>query len=130
MIDARVVVERFLETFSTGDIPAILDMMTDDATWWVAGSVAGISGCNDKDTLGTLLREVRTVYAEGRLQITPVSMIVEGASVACEATSHALLWDGRTYANQYHFRFETRDGKIGSVREYSDTQHMVDTFAQ
>ncbi len=32
---AKEVVTRFFETFSSGDVPAILDALDDGAVWWV-----------------------------------------------------------------------------------------------
>lgn len=128
MSGAKAVVERFLAVFSTGDVDAILAMMTEDAQWWVAGAVDGISGSNGREELGRLLRQVAPLYADARLPITPTSMIGEGSFVACEARSRTALRDGRVYANEYHFVFHVIEGKIGLVREYSDTQHMVDVF--
>lgn len=130
MSTPRAVVERFLTIFSSGDVHAILDMLTEDASWWVAGHIEGISGSNGKQELGRLLLQVAPLYTEGRLPITPVSMIAEGSFVACEARSRSDLIDGRTYANEYHFLFEVAGEKIRQVREYSDTQHMVETFKE
>lgn len=128
MTEPKVLVRNFLEAFSSGDIDNVLDLLGDDATWWVAGSVPGISGTLSKSELGDLLRSVKPLYEEGRLPITPTEMIAEGSRVACEALSNARLWDGRTYANQYHFVFDIHEDCIVKVREYSDTQHMVETF--
>jgi len=48
--------------------------------------------------------------------------------VAVEAESYAELHNGRLYRNSYHFLFELEDGKIKLIREYLDTQHVIDTF--
>ena len=129
MSNSKDVVRRFLETFSTGDVDAILGMLTDDATWWVAGRIEGMSGTQPKPALGEILRQVNPLYRGGALKIDPSSMIAEGMQVACEATSHAELHDGRVYENQYHFLFVVSEDRIASVREYSDTQHMLETFS-
>lgn len=129
MMPPKEVVTRFFATFSTGDVPKILDQLTDDATWWVSGRVPGMSGTNDKDTLGKLLEAVKPLYVQGALTMTPTAMIAEGDCVACEAESHADLVDGRMYANQYHFLIEVSGTKVRGVREYSDKNHMVETFS-
>ncbi len=129
MSDPKQVVADFLATFSAGDVDAILARLTDDATWWVAGTIDGMSGTNDKPTLESILRQVKPMYRAGALRITPSSMIAEGDRVACEATSHAELQSGRVYANEYHFLFEVAGDRIRRVREYSDTHHMLETFS-
>jgi ketosteroid isomerase-like protein len=128
MNDPKAIVRAFFEAFSRGDIDAVLGGMTDDATWWVAGQIEGMSGTNTKQQLGALLHHVKPLYRSGALTITPSAMIAEGESVAVEAESYAELVSGGVYANQYHFLIKLRDGLVQSVREYSDTHHMAQTF--
>jgi ketosteroid isomerase-like protein len=123
------VVRQFFLVFSTGNVEKILECLTEDATWWVAGSIPNMSGENSKAVLGTLLRNAVTLYKEHALRITPSSMISDGDSVAVEADGYAELNDGKVYRNRYHFRIEVEGARIRAVREYSDTQHMYDTFA-
>jgi ketosteroid isomerase-like protein len=125
----RQVVSEFFSVFSTGDVEKILECLTEDATWWVAGSIPHMSGENSKAALGQLLRHAVTLYKGNALRITPSSMIAEGNSVAVEAQGSAELNDGRVYRNQYHFRIEVKGDRVQSVREYSDTQHMLVTFS-
>jgi uncharacterized protein len=124
------VVRNFFSVFSTGDVRKILECLTEDATWWVAGSIPNMSGEQSKAALGELLRHAVTLYKEKALRITPSSVISQGDSVAVEAEGHAELIDGRVYANQYHFRIQVKGNRIQSVREYSDTQLMFLTFSQ
>ncbi len=124
----KALVARFFETFSSGNVPALLDMMQDDATWWVSGSVDGFSGTYGKEAFGALLAGVKDAYRSGPLRITPKGMIAENGKVAVEAESYGELMNGRIYNSQYHFLIETRDGKIASVKEYMDTLHAQQIF--
>ena len=45
----------------------------------------------------------------------------DGEHATAEVTVTATLPDGRTYANDYCFVFEVRDGLVRRVREYTDT---------
>jgi serine/threonine-protein kinase len=45
------------------------------------------------------------------------------------AESFAELNSGKIYNNRYHFLIELEDGKVRSVKEYSDTHHMLETFS-
>ena len=130
MTDAKKVVREFFSVFSTGDVAKILECLTEDATWWVAGSIPHMSGERSKAALGTMLRSAVTLYRGNALRITPLSLISEGNSVAAEAEGYAEMNDGRIYSNRYHFRIEVKGKLIQSVREYSDTQHMLDTFSR
>lgn len=124
----KAVVTAFLATFSTGNVPAIMDGLHDGATWWVSGSIPGMSGVYSKEELGALLGGVADVYEEGRLKITPNGMICEGDLVAVEAQSFATMKAGGVYNNRYHFLFVVQDGKVKAVREYMDTKHAQETF--
>ena len=124
----KAIVAEFLDVFSTGDVPGILERLHDDATWWVSGKIEGFAGTKSKEEMGKLLEGVVTVYKEGALRITPLEMIAEGDRVAVEAEGYAELNNGRVYSPQSAFVFEIADGKIRSVREYLDTQHAHDIF--
>ena len=124
----KAVVAEYLKAYSTGNVAEIGRHLHADVSWWVAGTVPGISGTYDKTQTLALLGQVTTVYKKGALQITPLSMIGEGALVAVEAESHAELNNGKIYHNLYHFVFEIKDGQIRRIKEYLDTQHVHDTF--
>lgn len=124
----KEIIREFLEVFSRGDVSGVVDRLHDDATWWVSGTMQGLSDTYTKKQMGELLKGVTTVYKQGALQIKPLTMIAEDNFVATEAESYAELNNGRVYRNLYHFLFEIADGKVLRVKEYMDTQHAYDTF--
>jgi uncharacterized protein len=124
----KTIVKEFLEVFSTGDVPGIVDRLHDDATWWVSGKIEGFAGSKSKEEMGKLLEGVVTVYKGGALRLTPIQMIAEGNQVAVEAEGYAELNNGRVYNPQSAFMFEIADGKIKQVKEYLDTQHAYEIF--
>ena len=75
----KEMVRRFFETFSSGDVPAILDAMADDGGWWLSGRLEGMSGRHDKASFGPLLAGATQICKDGWLRIEPKSMIAEGA---------------------------------------------------
>jgi hypothetical protein len=124
----KAIVKKFLETFSRGDVAGVIEGLHDNATWWVSGTMQGLSGTYTKQQMGELLKGVKDYYKQGALKITPSRMIAEDNLVATEAESYAELQNGRVYNNLYHFVFEIADGKILRVKEYMDTQHAFATF--
>ncbi len=114
-------VSEFLRLFSSGDVEQTMAMMTEDATWWVAGTMP-ISGTYDKAAFTRLLSGVLDACT-GPIQITPKHYTIQGDRVALEAESYTQTRNGRTYNNLYHFLIRVRDGKVASVREYLDTMH-------
>lgn len=124
----KAIVARFFETFSTGNVPAIIDAMAPDGTWWVSGKLDGMSGSYTAAGLAPLLEGANAGYKAHALRITPTGMVAEGDKVAVEAHGYAELLDGRVYDCQYHFLITIRGGKVGDVKEYMDTQHAKETF--
>lgn len=124
----KATVASFFATFSSGNVPALLDAMADGGAWQVMGKLEGMSGRYDKATFGPLVAGAAALYKGGALQIRPVAMIAEGDKVAVEAEGYAELTDGRVYSPHYHFLVTVRDGKVFEVREYMDTLHAKDTF--
>ena len=124
----KALVTEFMEVFSKGNVEEILAMMDDSATWWVAGTMEGISGTKDKQGFGEMLGGLSGGVEGGAIRLTPEAFTAEGERVAVETESYAELKNGRTYNNHYHFVFEVRDGKIQSIKEYLDTEHTRAIF--
>lgn len=122
----KQLVQRFWEAFSAGDQKAVLDMMDDSATWWIAGSMP-ISGTYDKAAFAQLLGGVSDAMT-GPIVIKPSAMTAEGERVAVEAESMVVTRKGKTYNNFYHFLFIVRGGKVVAVKEYLDTVHAQDVL--
>ncbi len=124
----KALIASFFETFSTGNVPAIIGAMATDGSWWVSGKLEGMSGSYTAAGLAPLLVGANAGYKAGALRITPTAMIAEGDKVAVEANGYAELLDGREYDCQYHFLITIRGGKVADVKEYMDTQHAKETF--
>jgi ketosteroid isomerase-like protein len=122
----KEMVREFMRRFSAGDAAGLLDMLAEDATWWVAGNFA-LSGTRSKKEFAELLTQVGGATTEG-IRLTPKAFTAEGDRVAVETESYARHVNGKLYNNQYHFLFEIREGKIRAVREYLDTMHTNDVF--
>lgn len=124
--DNKQIVTDFLKKFSAGDYAGALQLMAEDGTWWVAGTMP-ISGTKTKAEFAQLLVGVGDMI-DGPLTIDPYAMTAEGERVAVEATSRAEHVNGKSYRNQYHFLFVLKDGKITAVKEYLDTMHANDVL--
>lgn len=125
----KILVATFLACFKTKEVNKALDMMSDDATWWIGGKpeLFPLCGLKSKAEMAAILNDL-VLNSEDGLEITPKAMVAEGDKVACEAESYSVLGNGRVYSNQYHFLIELRDGKVCSVKEYLDTMHTADVL--
>lgn len=122
---AKAVASRLFELFSAGDQAGVLDLMTDDATWWLPGKTGQLPvvGPRTKAQIARLFQNM-AAGLEGPLKMTVKGAIAEGDKVAMEVESLGQLKNGRTYNQEYHFLITVRDGKISAVREYLDTLHV------
>lgn len=121
------IVEQFMEAFSAADSAGTLALMDDSATWWLGGET-DISGTYDKAGFGKLVDGVADATKTGLIRMTPSAFTAQGERVAVEAESYAEMKDGRVYNNLYHFIFVIKDGKIQSVKDYSDTKHIQEAL--
>ncbi len=123
----KALVTRFWHAFSSGRYDEVLGMLSDDATWWVAGKTA-LSGTYSKLEFEKLLGQITPMAPKG-LRVTPKLLTADGDRVSVEAESFAEINNGRTYNNIYHFMMVIRDGRFSAVREYLDTEHVTATFS-
>ena len=121
----KAVCTKLFERFSAGDIAGVMDLMSEDATWWLPGKPGAlpVTGTRSKSQIERLFHAMQS-QLDGPLQMTVKSAIAQGGQVAMEVESLGHLKNGRTYNQEYHFRMTVRDGKISAVREYLDTLHV------
>lgn len=122
----KALVTRFWEAFSAGRYDDAVAMLSDDATWWVAGNT-DLSGTYSKSEFAALLGQVTSLAPNG-ITVTPKLLTAEDDRVSVEAESHGAISNGKTYRNIYHFMMVVRDGRICAVREYLDTEHVTEVF--
>lgn len=118
--ESKQVVMKLFDAMDRRDIDGVLNMLAEDATWWVIGSLPGVSGTHDKKQLGELLKYMLPAIGEApKMSIDHV--IAEGNFVSAETHTVGKTPKGIQYDNKYHFKFEVREGKILRVRAYNDT---------
>ncbi len=127
----KQVVTEFFARFSAGNLAGALELLGDDATWWIAGELEGgfAVGEHTKEQIAQLLRGMGRQLANG-LRMTVHGLVAEGEKVAAEVSSYGELRNGKIYRNQYHFVLTVRGGRITAVREYLDTKHVEATWAR
>jgi uncharacterized protein len=113
----------FLQSVSEGgDTDEGFALLSDDFTYWSIVTRVAF----DKQTF-RLANERRTQIAE--IDIDLLRCVNEGDTVVIEAQVSGTTADGVNYDTPLICIFETRDGLIISMREYSDTRLAVAVFA-
>lgn len=126
--DNKSLVKQFWVAFSESRFDDALALLSDDATWWVAGNT-DLSGTYSKSEFGQLVAGVGE-SAEAGIEVKPTLLTAEDDRVSMEATSYGMMKNGKLYQNIYHFMHIVRDGKILAVREYLDTEHVTEVFGE
>jgi hypothetical protein len=112
----------FLQFLSDdGDVDECFDLLSDDFTYWSNLSREAVDKAGLRDEFERRKRRVE-------LSLDLVQCFNDGESVVIEAETDGETADGLRYSSPAVFIFETRDGLIVSLREYSDTQLAAQVF--
>ncbi len=112
----------FLQCLSEGaDVDECFELLSDDFTYWSIVTRRSV----DK---ATLRDEVERRKQRVELNLDFLQCFNDGESVVIEAEADGETSDGVHYSSPTVFIFETRDGLITSLREYSDTQVSAHVF--
>jgi hypothetical protein len=112
----------FLQCLSEGaDVDECFGLLSDDFTYWSIVTRKTV----DK---ATLRDEVERRKRRVELSLDFIQCFNDGESVVIEAEADGETADGLHYNSPAVFIFETRDGLIVSLRQYSDTQVAAHVF--
>jgi ketosteroid isomerase-like protein len=98
----------------SGDVPAALELTSDDAIFWFPAS-----GNLSKKQYADFFAHVSPLVISTKFNIDGITE--DSDRVAIEVTGSAELKNGKTYNNQYHFLFIMKNGLIHQIKEYADT---------
>lgn len=97
------------------DLDDIFTLVSDDFTWWSILTRQTV----DKDGLRQQAEQRRVGL---RISLELVRCINEHETVVIEALGDCIAADGSHYDSPLAFIVDTQDGRIVSVREYTDTR--------
>jgi ketosteroid isomerase-like protein len=122
----KQVVSNFLDAIRNLDPKTMRSLMTEDAQWWVSPTTR-LSGTYKRDDF---LELVPKLFGQvvGKFGLTVADVTAEDDRVSVTAKGDVKMKNGKVYANEYHFLFKLRDGRIVSGKEYSDTAHVNDVL--
>lgn len=112
----------FLQSISEGgDLDEGFALLSDDFTYW---SLYDRTPCDIEAFRRTVERRKRIL----ELTIDLRRCVNEGETVVVEGYARGTSVDGVRYDSPFAFIFETGDGMITSLREYSDTRAQAQAF--
>ncbi|WP_441246902.1 nuclear transport factor 2 family protein [Kitasatospora sp. McL0602] len=129
--DAKETVQRYLRAIAERDAPAVIELLAEDAEFWISGEHAVSGSFRGRDAVlgGFLLPMGELFDPEADYTIDVSSLIADGDKVAVECVSRSVTRAGRPYENHIVSVYTVRDQQIAGMREYFDTQHFAEATA-
>jgi len=122
----RDLVLKFYELMSKREFERMFGLMSDDATWTVAGRPETFwpAGTQTKSQRAGMFGEFAKVFADMPLDV--LSTTAEADRVVLEARTRSTTHSGLVYENEFLILFRCRDGKIVSIYEHCDQQAVLE----
>jgi uncharacterized protein len=115
----------FLQSLCDGaELDEGLALISDDFTYWSIVTRTSF----DKETLRSAIEQRKQFLPD--ISIELIRCVNEGDTVVVEGRVEATAADGAQYDSPFVCIFDTRDGLIVSMREYSDTRVAAAVFPQ
>ncbi len=123
-------VRKLVEGLGTNGSPDAFDVLHEDLVWTVMADAATfpVSGDMSKSAFVEHMKRFHDSLPGG-IRISVTNVIADEANASVEATSNALLANGKSLNQVYHFAFELVDGKVVAAREYIDTARALFAFS-
>jgi ketosteroid isomerase-like protein len=115
----------FLQSLCDGaELDEGLALISDDFTYWSIITRTSF----DKETLRSAIEQRKQLLPDVNIEL--IRCVNEGDTVVVEGRVDATAADGARYDSPFVCIFDTRDGLIVSMREYSDTRMAAAVFPQ
>jgi len=124
----KATILKFFDEAEHNGIVRALDLVADDATWWVLGRPP-LEGTYTKPEITRVLLKVMESI-EGGWKFNIKAVTAEDDRVAVESENEAKLRNDTIYHGYYHCLFTVRDGRIRQIKEYLDTQYVHELYVK
>ncbi|GAB2995489.1 hypothetical protein MBOU_60560 [Mycobacterium bourgelatii] len=104
-----------------GDLDESFELLADDFTYWSITTRKEL----DKAALRQAIERRKQVF---EVNIELLRCVNEGETVVIEGEVYGVSGEGVKYNSPFVCIFETRDGLITKIREYSDTQSLAEVY--
>ena len=111
-------VKQAYGAFEQGDIPGVLEVMSDDVQWNVADVLPQGGSANGKEEVGGFFQRLGELYEDLGLDIH--DLIDGDNSVAGVGVGKGKLREGGDIEYGFVHVFDVEDGKVTRFREYAD----------
>ncbi|MET9994872.1 nuclear transport factor 2 family protein [Streptomyces mutabilis] len=125
MEEAKATVRALVDALNRKDWERFGELLAPDVQYTIMGYEFPGAGTMDRETTLKQLPVVFGLFADDSPRVEITHLIAEGGWVLVESQGTGSFRDGTGYENRYAAVYEVADGRIRTVREYMDTQHMA-----
>ncbi|WP_275003960.1 nuclear transport factor 2 family protein [Promicromonospora iranensis] len=127
----KAAVKKLVEGLGTNGSSSAFDVLHEDAVWTVMAdaNTFPVSGDMSRPAFIAHMRGFHESLPDG-IHVSVTRVIADESNASVEATSNALLANGNTLNQVYHFAFELTGGKVVRAREYIDTARALSAFSR
>ena len=116
MSDNAQVVREAYECFASGDIPGLLERLSDDVDWESPGILPVGGSYQGHDGAGQFFSTVAEKWPE--LEVKPDNLVADGDYVVSLGHARGKLTSGDEAEYGFSHVFKVEDGKVTRFREY------------
>jgi uncharacterized protein len=128
--ESVAVVRRAYEQFKGGDIPSLLDSLTEEVDWRLP-EIEGVSfsgGRRGRESVGGFFSQLAD--SQETVSFEPREFVAQGDKVVALGTYRwRVKKNGREYGGDWAHVFTVRDGKIAGFHEFMDSAAARAAFA-
>ena len=130
MSQDRVTAQAFMQALWSGDLESCGRMMSADATWhFQLGMPQAQLGRGRiwpaREALQRIVDDLFGKFDPAGFSVSLTRMIGERGDIAIEYEARGKTAKGADYRNYYVTVLTIADGRIGAIRPYNDTLHML-----
>jgi ketosteroid isomerase-like protein len=127
--DNKRVVSTVFEKFGRGDVPGLLEMITEDAEWAAPGPET-VSYFGERRGPDGALEFFKNLSTDVEFEsFEPGDFIAEGDRVVALGRERGRVRStGKVFDNAWALVFTVRDGKVAGLRIYENTAAIAEAF--
>jgi len=124
-------VQRAYDSFRNGDIPAVIDSLSEDVQW-VTAEIEGVpvgGTWQGREQVGQFFQTLSEAQEPG--QFEPREFVAQDDRVvALGHYARHVKSTGKEWESDFAHVFTVREGKVARFQEYTDTVAIADAFRQ
>jgi ketosteroid isomerase-like protein len=123
------IVQELYAAFARGDVPALLELVSDDVDWCIAGTsdVPYAGARRGREGVVAFLESLAASVAFDHFE--PRGFVAQGDIVVVTGLEQGrALATGKSFENEWAMVFRLTDGKVAGLKSYEDTAAVAAAF--